>query len=127
MSIKLRTKKRQSGKTYKLLGKMFHYLTNSKSPVFISHNAKSSESALKRFNKISEGVNGESFFVTYKDWYVVVNPITQNIILDDYEYFDKKILKEILKYAKRNNIGVLGYSSKESDRKLFPEAQGEVE
>jgi len=127
MGIKLKTRKRQSGKTHKLLGKMFHHETQGNNPIFISYNNHASRSALKRFNQIVSFVISDTDFVTHKEWFNSVNPKTKTILLDDYEYYNEKVLKDILKYAKRNNVKVIGYSSKEADMGLFPEAEGEVE
>jgi len=117
--VNLKHRKRQSGKTYKLIGKMLKYLSKGNDPVYITANKHNANIVNNRISELSSFNLLESV-AQVKEWTSTVNLLTKVIILDDFEFYPKSSLKNIIKYAKQNKIKVVGYSSiKKQDKKCL--------
>ena len=112
--IKLKIKPRQSGKTYKLVGKFLGYLSKGKHPIYLSCNTNTSKDIKTRLDCLT-CCDYSKYTASIINWKDTINLFTDVIILDDYEQYKKKDLNEILQYAKDHNIKVIGYSSKKGE------------
>jgi len=117
--VNLKHKRRQSGKTYKLIGKMMKHISKDNNPVYITVNNSNADIVAKRISELLP-MDLSSSIAPIKAWDEAVNLLTKVIILDDFEFYSKSSLKAIMKYAKNNKIKVIGYSTtREQDKKCL--------
>ena len=108
MKNKLKLKDRQSGKTQKALVKLHKALLKGKNPIMFVHPA-TYQSTVNR----QEYLPAKRRLYKSSDWKMVLlsDPSIKLIVLDDYIQFPNNDFKEIKKFAKRNKIKIIGWSS----------------
>lgn len=112
MKSKLKIRNRQSGKTYKPIGKMFKQHSKNNQTVMLVTSNNAAKSIGHRI-VVGNGIVLSEKIHNYKDWKLVLtNKKIDTLLLDEFDYFKKKDLKAILKFADKNSIKVIGYSSK---------------
>lgn len=108
MKNNLKLKDRQSGKSRKALLKMHRSLLKGKNPVMFVHQATYITIANR-----ADYLPVKRRIYTSSDWKMVLlsDPSIKLIVLDDYIQFPNDDFKEIKKFAKRNKIKIIGWSS----------------
>ena len=108
MKNNLKLKDRQSGKSRKALVKLHKALLKGKNPVMFVHHA-TYETIINKVDYLP----AERRVYKSSDWKLVLlsDPTIKLIVLDDYIQFPNDNFKEIKKFAKRNKIKIVGWSS----------------
>jgi len=100
--------KRQSGKTYKLIGKFLKYQSEGKHPLLFSYNNAKVESIK---DVLRHYINDVSTVYSRASWKSSITLLTDVILIDDFLQWSKEDLEEIRMISRKQNIKIYALSS----------------
>ena len=106
----LKFKDRQTGKTYKIIDKLWKHIRKGDNPILFVINGQLVKDTIQRINTCSMGNHIEDKVFAYWEWDDKISVSNKVILLDDFDFSTET--KRIIKYAKKNNIKIIGYSTR---------------